>query len=512
MTVGPEEELVIPENVAGPFLRERLLRDRGFRHAGVQVASVLFYQDGGCSVITAQGADHTDRRGRWARPTSVCEIARGRHVTAFDVELPALGAATFFETRVKLRWEVTDYRLVAEKRLYSVEQDLGPEIVDRLRDVSGRYAVHHAQEANRAVRAEVAAGKWADLGREVGLRTQVFVEVGTDRAHIDFVAGARSDDAEAQRVAGRFAGFARLAQGTDAERLAYLMASGDSREVGELVRMMLENKAEEQRENRDFLVRMAREGRINTPELDAYIRHMALPDQTHGYPAPGEYVVPALPPAPTGPAVPGAAVPRRELERAWPDRSYEEPTAPADTGGGGSRGSGPQAWEARAASASGGAGSASGPRGGVGPEPWEARAVTRSGGAGRESAPEDRRPGGSWDPGAGAGETGGWRAEDDRGTRRGDGVVSGRVVDGAFVPRTDEDDWWGDPDDRAAYAVRREPAPAPAGPPAYGGPAAAPQSPRPDDEDDDIWSDGPGDDPWSRESPRPGHGAPGHGR
>ncbi|MFF8633122.1 hypothetical protein ACF052_02745 [Streptomyces pilosus] len=328
MTVGPEEELTIPENIAGPFLRERILRERGFRHAGVQVASVLFYRDGGHSVITSQGADHAHRPSRWARPTSVCEIARGRHVTTFDVELPALGAATFFETRVQLRWEVTDYRLVAEKRLSSVEEDLGPEIVDRLQDVSCRYAVHHAQEANRAVRSEITAGKWADLGREVGLRTRMFVQVSTDRTHIDFVAGARSDDADAQRVALRFQGFAAIAQGTDAEKYAYLMASGNGQEVAQLVKTMIESQADEQRENRDFLVRMAREGRVSTPELDAYIRRLALPEQSYdsyGYRARGDYGAPAaLPPAPAGPGRGADRVPALEPARPGPPADPEQ--------------------------------------------------------------------------------------------------------------------------------------------------------------------------------------------
>ncbi|MFJ9586541.1 hypothetical protein [Streptomyces acidicola] len=469
MTVGPEEELIIPENLAGPFLRERLLRERGFRHVGAQVASVVFYQDGGCSVITAQGADHSDRRSRWARATSVCEIARGRHVTAFDVELPALGAATFFETRVKLRWEVTDFRLVAEKRLDSVEQDLGPEIVDRLRDVSGRYAVHHAQEANRAVRSEVAAGKWADLGHEVGLRTRVFVEVGTDRAHIEFVAGARSDDAEAQRVAGRFAGFTRLAQGTDAERFGYLMASGDRKEVAELIKMMMETKTDEQRENREFLVRMAREGRINTPELDAYIRRMALPDQSHGYPGHEGYSVRALPPAPGTPAPPGGAGQRPALERAWPDGPYDKPGPTAtDTG----RTDMPYA-----------------------------------------TGPEAPAPGGRPEGDARGSGPGNRPAEDAWGSHT-DDRPAGDAPDPWPARRPDEDDWWGEPEDVTVHEhdVRREPAPAPAGPPPHGGSAELPRSRRPEDEDDDFWSEGAGDNSWNPGPRRPGYGTGGVGR
>ncbi|MFC7511369.1 hypothetical protein ACFQV4_14850 [Streptomyces thermocarboxydus] len=132
-----------------------------------------------------------------------------------------------------LRWEVVDYRLVVEKRLFSVENDLGPEIVNRLQGVTARYSVDQAHEANQAVQRDIKAGHWAGLGREVGLRTDVFVEVGTDRTQIAFVNRTRRDEAEMQRVTARFRGFAAIAHGTDAEKYAYLMASGDSAEVGQ---------------------------------------------------------------------------------------------------------------------------------------------------------------------------------------------------------------------------------------------------------------------------------------
>ncbi|MER5949003.1 hypothetical protein ABT127_23430 [Streptomyces sp. NPDC001904] len=333
MTAGQEQEaeqeLVIPENLSGPFLRERIVQGRGFKHWGAQVASVLYYQDGGHSVITARGADHRDRLSRWSRPSSVCEVACGRHTTSFALKLPAHGSATFFETRVKLRWEVTDYRLVVEKRLFSVENDLGPEIVDRLQGVTTRYSVAQAHEANQAVRLDIEAGRWADLGLEVGLRTKVFVEVGTDRTQIGFVSQTRKDEAEAQRVTTRFRGFAAIAHGTDAEKYAYLMASGNSAEVGRLVKMMMESQAEEQRANRDFLVRMAHEGRVNTPELDAYIRRTVLPDQGAGQLArPVLEPRTALPPAPVDAAAETATAPARQD---WPDGPAAADPDPYDT-------------------------------------------------------------------------------------------------------------------------------------------------------------------------------------
>ncbi|MEW2101102.1 hypothetical protein AB0900_10325 [Streptomyces cellulosae] len=323
--------MTLPDNPAGPFLRERAVQGRSFKHYGAQVASVLYYQDGGHSVITARGADHRDRLSRWSRPTSVCEVACGRHTTTFTLKLPAHGAATFFDTRVTLRWEVVDYRLVVEKRLFSVENDLGPEIVNRLQGVTARYSVDQAHEANQAVQRDIKAGHWAGLGREVGLRTDVFVEVGTDRTQIAFVNRTRRDEAEMQRVTARFRGFAAIAHGTDAEKYAYLMASGDSAEVGRLVKMMLESQAEDQRANREFLIRMAHEGRINTPELDAYIRQMVLPGQgTAQLPSSGFEPRTALPPPPVAQAPAASA---GAFAQDWPDATAARDTGTYDTPG-----------------------------------------------------------------------------------------------------------------------------------------------------------------------------------
>jgi hypothetical protein len=357
-----EEELVIPDDIAGPFWRERRVTGR-FRHAGAQVASVVYYHKGGYSVVTSQGADHSARPHRWARPTTVCEIVRGRHVTTFALQLPAAGAATFFETKVTLRWEVTDYQLVADKRLGSVERDLGPEIVDRLRAVSESFAVHEAQKANQAIRAQTSMGRWSDLGSEVGLRTWMFVDVGTDRAYREQVAGARVDDAEAQRVRARYARFQGLTSGTTADRIAYLMASGTQQDTAELIRMMRDEERQGRREARDLLMRLLEQDRFLSPELEAHLRDF-LPPRQGGEPAArvgSRGTPPQLPPAaeapdahawpgphprpdtgrtgaptgvpdqdPTGPPRPGTQGTTYHVHRIGPGTARED-TAPEDT-------------------------------------------------------------------------------------------------------------------------------------------------------------------------------------
>jgi hypothetical protein len=266
-----DQEVRIPNDVRGPFLEERRVTGRT-HHAGAQKALVVYYRRGGYSIVTAQGADHSARPNRLSRPVTVCEILRGRHTTTFALQLPALGAATFFDTTVALRWEVTDYQLVAEKRLKDVKEDLGPEIVYRLREVSEAFPVEQAQEANQAIRAGIDTGRWADLGSEVGLRTWMFVDLGTDRTHRDQVAGDRVDRA----VSNRFRGFHGLAQGSKEARIAYLMASGNREDAVQLIRMLEDGEQQQRREVMDILQRLLDQDRLTSPEFDQYLQKLGV--------------------------------------------------------------------------------------------------------------------------------------------------------------------------------------------------------------------------------------------
>ncbi|MCM2388838.1 hypothetical protein [Streptomyces albipurpureus] len=302
MTGNPEEEgLVVPENIAGPFLGERRLSGWSFRHdGGAQSASVVFYEGGGCTVFTVNGTHHVRERRMFARPLSVCQVACGRHITSFEVQLPAAGAATFFLTKVTLRWQVTDYERVVVNRLSSVERDLGEEIVHRLREVSERFSVRDAQEANQAIRADIRAGRWRNLGSDVGLTAELFVGVGTDEVILSQVAEARTDEGEEQRVARRFAAYSRLAGGSASDRLAYLMASGTKDDVNDVIKMMREDDSQGRSDTRDFFIRMLEQDRITSPELEAHLRSLILTGQSADpqYQALAERALPPASPPP----------------------------------------------------------------------------------------------------------------------------------------------------------------------------------------------------------------------
>ncbi|MFI9564852.1 hypothetical protein [Streptomyces rishiriensis] len=281
----------LPDAITGPYLRERALQGSKFQHVSSEIASIVHYDGGGCSLVTSGGTEQlVPRRSWWARPVSVCEIARGRHTTVFTVALPAANGATYFRTKVTLRWEVTDYRRVAEVRLTSIERDLGPEIVSRLRRVSGRFAVEDVQRANHAILAETESGRWTDLGADVGLRTSLFVEVDTDELRIGQVAEERKQAAEAESVARRFEEFSHLPTGTAEERLKYLMAMGNREEVAEVIAMMREDEAQGRRETREFFLRMLGQGRITSPELEAFLRTKVLGSMAQG----GGFTPPAV--------------------------------------------------------------------------------------------------------------------------------------------------------------------------------------------------------------------------
>ncbi|MFI1033126.1 hypothetical protein [Streptomyces sp. NPDC020951] len=308
----------LPDTVTGPYLRERVLQGAKFQHTSAEIASIVYYDGGGCSLVTSQGTEQLVPRRYWARPVSVCEIARGRHTTVFTVDLPTANGATFFPTKVTLRWEVTDYQRVAHVRLASIESDLGPEIVSRLRQVSGLFAVEDVQRANQAILAETETDRWADFAADVGLHTRLFVEVDTDEMRKRQVAEAREEAAQRDAVARRLEEFAHLPTGSAEGRLTYLMAMGDREDVADVIAMMREDEAQGRRETQEFFLRMLEQGRITSPELEAFLRTRVLASLTQGGFAP-----PAVP----GPAVPGPFVPPpRELPMPQPPpRARREP-------------------------------------------------------------------------------------------------------------------------------------------------------------------------------------------
>ncbi|MEV6007893.1 hypothetical protein AB0M29_13875 [Streptomyces sp. NPDC051976] len=284
-------ELVLPEQLKGPFQHEYDPAGE-FRHPGSQLTSVLFYRSGGYSVVSAMGTEHFGKRFG-AKPYTVIEVARGRHTTSFELELPAAGGASFFQSQVDVQWEVVDNFRVVDQRVVDVAEVLGPQIKQRLHQVSERYAVDDAQRANQAVNSELEAGQWRDLGSEFGLQTKVFVRIAVDAKavrHADKDRDLRWEQHEAKvlqetaRLKERHQSelltlrtefFRMMMAGGQGEQINYMLAQ-DEANAGAFLETLRQEKRGDQAEMLDRVMQWVSDGVIQSPDIERQVRRMLL--------------------------------------------------------------------------------------------------------------------------------------------------------------------------------------------------------------------------------------------
>ncbi|GAA1934062.1 hypothetical protein [Kitasatospora viridis] len=283
---GDDHDLSLPDQLAGPFLRE-YVPTGGLPQPRSQIASVVFYGKGAYSIVTARGTEHFGRR-LMARPVTVCEIARGTHVTRLEVELPARGGATFFRVEVDAHWSVTDHLVVVEERVTDVAERLHGPVVERLRQICEQYRVDEVPEAERVVGARCQDGGWDDLGHGLGLRVRLFVRFTTDEKTLAQADGRRDlaweDErrrhahdgdlvAERHRVEllqMRMRAFQTMIERGQWSQLAYMLA-----ERPEEARAYLELLRQEARADRrgllDTTLGLIKDGVIQSPELEEQV-------------------------------------------------------------------------------------------------------------------------------------------------------------------------------------------------------------------------------------------------
>lgn len=284
-------ELILPEQLKGPFQTEYDPAGE-FRHPGAQLTSVLFYRSGGYSVVSAMGTEHFGKRFG-AKPYTVIEVARGRHTTSFELELPAAGGAAFFRAQVDVQWIVIDNFRVVDQRLVDVADVLGPQIKKRLHQVSERFAVNDAQRANHAVNNELEAGEWRDLGTDVGLQTKVFVRIAVDdkvvrQAELDRDLRWEQHEAKVKQETARLKErhqselltlrmefFRAMMAGGQGAQINYMLAQDDAN-AGAFLEALRQEKRSDQAEMLDRVMQWVSEGVIQSPDIERQVRRMLL--------------------------------------------------------------------------------------------------------------------------------------------------------------------------------------------------------------------------------------------
>ncbi|WP_371644334.1 hypothetical protein [Streptomyces mirabilis] len=250
---------------AGPFLRE-YAPTGGSPQVSAQKASVLFYRNGGYSVVTVSGVRHVDKRAL-ARPYTVCEIALGTYVTTLQMELPAAGGTTFFKAEVDIHWTVTDPHLTATEVVTDVAQRLTAPVLERLREVSSAYRVTQAEQADRAITLECAGGRWADLGTELGMRVRLYVRLRVDDRTIEHMDGIRDAHASAEVTRVHQAAFRTMLQGGELEQLSYMLAAEPEAAKDFLEKIRQEGRQDE-KERVDRLFAMVASGQIQSNDME----------------------------------------------------------------------------------------------------------------------------------------------------------------------------------------------------------------------------------------------------
>lgn len=208
---------------AGPFLKE--YPPGGEQpQVSAQKALVRFYRGGGHSVITVTGTEHVGK-GLLARPHTVCEIALGTYETTLEMELPAVGATTFFKAEVDIHWTVVDPHLVAVQVVTDIAKRLSAPVLERLREVTSAFRVHEVEQADRAIARECASPHWGVVGGELGLNVRLYVRLRADDRTIEHMDGIRDAHASAEVTRVHQQRFRAMLQGGELAQLSFMLAA-----------------------------------------------------------------------------------------------------------------------------------------------------------------------------------------------------------------------------------------------------------------------------------------------
>jgi hypothetical protein len=270
-----------PGAVRGPLLRQCPLPYR--RNSG-HVAVVQMYDNGGHTVLWPD-RPREDHNKPWLRQAmSVYEVALGRHVTRFELPLPAAGDAEFFKAEAAVHWQVEDPVLVVRQQVRDVAELVHDDLADQLRYVSRRFRLTEAQLADEAVQAELNSGRF-ELGSDLGLRTKVHVRIDLSERVVERVREGTGLDHElelterqhrierrkqqhgAELVQARARELqAAMAEGNDA-KIAHFMALEPGKEL-DIARLFARESQQYKADRLAFLTKMVETGVVEPHQVN----------------------------------------------------------------------------------------------------------------------------------------------------------------------------------------------------------------------------------------------------
>ncbi|MFI1355217.1 hypothetical protein ACH4TV_16845 [Streptomyces sp. NPDC020898] len=250
---------------AGPFLKE--YPPGGEQpQVSAQKALVRFYRSGGHSVITVTGTQHVGKRAL-ARPYTVCEIALGTYQTTLEMELPAVGATTFFKAEVDIHWTVVDPHLVAVQVVTDIAKRLSAPVLERLREVTSAFRVHEVEQADRAITRECASAHWGVVGGELGLNVRLYVRLRADDRTIEHMDGIRDAHASVEVTRVHQQRFRAMLQGGELAQLSFMLAAAPE-EAKDFLEKIRQEGRQDEKERVDRLFDMVESGQIQSNDVE----------------------------------------------------------------------------------------------------------------------------------------------------------------------------------------------------------------------------------------------------
>ncbi|MFI2606473.1 hypothetical protein [Kitasatospora sp. NPDC018619] len=283
----PDPAAAGPDRPAGPLLKEYARPADCTRKPSAQVALVHFYRNGGHSVVTAMGTEHVDRP-RFARPVTICEVARGTHLCRLSLQVPAAGGATFFEVEVDVQWAVADYHKVVDGQVRNVAERLEGPLLERLRTICSGYPVSAAAEVDRAAKSACRNRQWDDLGYDLGLHVDVYVRVAVDSTTIRHADADRDSDYQDRTTARgydremaaerhrtellqiRMRTFRAMLEGGEWNQICFMLADNPDQARAFMEVLRQEARADKQ-ELLEHTLRLVEKGVIQSAELEAQV-------------------------------------------------------------------------------------------------------------------------------------------------------------------------------------------------------------------------------------------------
>lgn len=277
----PQPERPLPsQDLPGPYVREYKPK-WPYRHSSSQVASVLYHRYRRSRVVTAEQLENFVLTWFTPAPYTVVDVQLGWHVTEFTMQLPSSDSALFFPARVKVRWQVRDPYKAAQHQVADVGRLMEPELEDRLREVSRKYAVHQVKSANEAVKAELGG---AELGRQFGLELELFVDINPDELtvrHTEEVVEARQltvlerldhdlkqlkDSGERERLTQWAGHFQQALERGDTEVMAQMMAR-DPEQLPKIHTMLRREQREARKDSMELIGKLIDGNMLETWQL-----------------------------------------------------------------------------------------------------------------------------------------------------------------------------------------------------------------------------------------------------